>query len=106
MVDRAAITDEALLAEVSRYDNSPSFFVGVRVLSFSLPSSGFGWALVVSESFGLGGLVAADGAGDQNLLSIILVDGSAWEMASKGEKNLAEERVGGSAERIEDEGLL
>ena len=106
VVDRAAITDEALLAEVSRYDNSPSFFVGVRVLSFSLPSSGFGRALVVSESFGLGGLVAADGAGDQNPLSIILVDGSAWEMASKGEKNLAEERVGGSAERIEDEGLL
>ena len=60
----------------------------------------------MSESFGLGGLVAADGAGDQNPLSIILVDGSAWEMASKGEKNLAEERVGGSAERIEDEGLL
>ncbi|RVW88355.1 hypothetical protein CK203_040950 [Vitis vinifera] len=69
--DRAAITDKALLGKASRYNDSPSIFVGGGDLSSSLPSSSYGWALAAGGSSGLGG--------------------SSWEMETKEEKTLAEE---------------
>lgn len=106
MFDRAAITDKALLGKASKYNDSPSIFVGGGDLSSSLPSSSYGWALAAGGSSSLGGLVVVDGEGDQDLLSIILADSSSWEMATKEEKTLAEIGVGNSDERLVDEGPL
>ena len=59
VVESATITDETLFAEASRYIDSPSFFMGGRPLSSSIPSSRFCRAVAKSGSFG--GLASVDG---------------------------------------------
>lgn len=66
-VARVAITNRVLLEEASRYDDLPCGFVETPC---------FGRALVVSGSFGLGGLVETEEERSLDPLSIVLDDGS------------------------------
>ena len=93
VVERASLTNKALFVEASRYVETLSFSVGGRELSFSTHSSGF--SRVVTKEGSFDGLASVDGEEEQNPLSIILADGRSGKMASKGEKTLDEEGVGG-----------
>ena len=90
--ERGLLTDEALRKEASRYVESLYFPMEGRVLSSSTPSD-FGRAVLNEGSFcGLASVVNGE---EQFSLSIILADGRNGEMASKGEKMVAGEGVGG-----------
>ena len=91
VVERVTFTNEAQFAEASRYVNSPSFFVRGRDLSSSTPSR---FGRTVAKGGSLGRLASVNGREEHNPLSIILANGRTWEMASEGEKSLAEEGVG------------
>ena len=93
VMERASLTNKALFVEASRYVETLSFSVGGRELSFSTHSSGF--SRVVTKEGSFDGLASVDGEEEQNPLSIILADGRSGKMASKGEKTLDEEGVGG-----------
>lgn len=81
---RAAITNEALLDEASRYDDPPLGSVGSHTLFSTLSSFDFGRALLESRSSGLGGLVVGEEERFQDLLRIVTVDDSAWEVVKGG----------------------
>ena len=98
MVERVSLTNKAIFVEASRYVETISFSVGGRELSFSTHSSGF--SRVVTKEGSFDGLASVDGEEEHNPLSIILADGKSRKMASKGEKTLAEEGVGGEDEEL------
>ena len=92
VVEKTTFANEALFAEASKYVDSPSFFVGGRDLSSFTPRFG----LAMAKRGSLGGLASVGGE-EQNLLSIILVDGRSWE------KSLVEVRVEGKDEELPQE---
>ena len=98
MVERALLINEALFIEASRYVETLSFSVGGRELYFSTHSSRFNRVVTKKGSFNR--LASMDGEEEQNPLNIILADGRSRKMASKGEKTLAEEGVGGEDEEL------
>ena len=93
---------EALLEEASRYNNLPRGFVEIPFLSSTLSSFDFGRALVVSGSSSLGGLVRTKEERSLDPLTIVLADGSEWEVAEGGEKVMDEGRVRDVAEKAVD----
>ena len=87
------ITNEALVAEASRYDSFLFVFGRDQDIFSSTPSSGYNRALVLGEYSGLGGVDAVKGVCFQTPLSAVLTDGSPWVMETKGEKSLVEIKV-------------
>ena len=83
---RARMTEEALLAEASRYKSVTDVFGGDQVLFSSSPLFGCNRAMVVG---GVRGTVVIDeGVGYQAPLRAVLTDGSPWETGTEGGKNM------------------
>ena len=87
---RAAITNEVLLEEASRYAELPLGLVRPPFLFSTLFSFDFGLALVVSGSSSLGGMVEAEEERFLDPLTIVLADGNEWEVVEGEEKDLVE----------------
>ncbi|RVX17736.1 hypothetical protein CK203_004224 [Vitis vinifera] len=83
---KVKITNEALVAEASRYDSFLFVFGRDQDIFSSTPSSGYDRALVVGEFSGLGEVDVVEGVGFQAPLSAVFIDGNPWEMEVPGSR--------------------
>ena len=95
MMNRGLLTDEALCEEASRYVDLFHIPMGGQDLSSPSPSS-FGRVTLNEGSIGVS--VSEVNEKEQTPLSIILADGSNGVLASKGERPVAREGLGGEFE--------